>query len=251
MLRTREILLMVSVLLHQAMAQIGLGNRCNTLLLDYFQNSVKPHRVVTKESRTYACLYEFEGYGTCCDTESLREYMVKIIEADALRWNNAIKSSYLFTQEIFNNREAIITKAKALLPHVQSEVGTTKMNQSAVDAINMITSVLSQLTNESLRSLEQNYKDNSQFCYDTISNYRKSAVCLVCSGRAQVFYDGKKLTIKQSSCEALLSECLPTFQYMMTAMSSFNSLFHIINSVAGQQIYPKLNDSTLFTSKLV
>lgn len=241
---------MVSVLLHQVLAQVGLGKRCNSVLLDYFQDSVKPHRVVTKESKTYACLYEFEGYGTCCDTESLREYMVKIIEADALRWNNAIKSSYIFTQEIFNNRDAIITKAKALLPHVQAEVAAKRMNQSAADAINMISTVLPQLTNETLRRLEQNYKDNSQFCYDTISNYRKSAMCLVCSGRAQVFYDGKKLTLKQSSCEALLSECLPTYQYMMTAMSSFNSLFHIINSVTRQQIYPKLNDSALFTSSL-
>ncbi len=249
MLRLRELLLLVSVL-HEALAQIGLGKRCNPVLLDYFQDSVKPHRVVTKESKLFACLYEFEGYGTCCDTESLREYMTKIVEADALRWNNAIKSSYLFTQEVFNNRDALVAKAKVLLPYMQTEVAANRMNQSAVNAINMINTVLPQLTNESLRKLEQGYKDNSQFCYDTISNYRKSAVCLVCSGRAQVFYDGKKLTQKQSNCEALLSECLPTFRYMVNAMSSFNALFHVINSVARQEIYPKLNDSTLFTSKL-
>jgi hypothetical protein len=242
-------LLLVSAV-HQVFAQFNFGKPCNPTLLNYFQDSVRFHRVVTKEAQMYACLYEFDGFGTCCDTESLREYMIKIVEADALRWNNAIKNSYFFTQEIFQNRDAIIAKVKTLLPYVQTEVAAKRMNENVAEAINYITTIFPLLTNDTLRSLEQKYKDNSQFCFDTISNYRKSSVCLVCSGRAQVFYDSKKLSLKQSSCDALLSECLPTFQYMVNAMAGFNSLFHILNSVSRQEIYPKLNDTTLFSSKL-
>lgn len=227
-----------------------LKQKCNTNLLKFFQGSVKFHQNVTKELSVQACLYEFQTYGTCCETESLKEYMIKIVEADALRWGNAIKRTWVFNKEILPNTKKIVEKINALLPAIKEQVNTQKMSKNVLDAAVFLSTNLPKINDTRLLKLENDYKDNVQVCFDSISAYRKSAMCLACSGRGQIFYDGNKMNIKFSNCEAILSECIPAFQYMINVIGTIKALFEVVNGVKREDKFPKYEEKIPFASSL-
>ncbi len=59
--------------------------KCNLETLKYFKDSVKFHVYPSRETKSLACNDEIANYMGCCETESLRELMKKIVKSDALR----------------------------------------------------------------------------------------------------------------------------------------------------------------------
>ncbi len=239
------------VALHQVMAQeTNTTMKCNEEFLKYFDGKVKLHQYHTKELEHQCCKEEFKTYSTCCESESLKEQMERVVAASNLRWNNAIKKSYLFRKEILANKNAIIDKVKQFLPYINLQIKEKKMQSYVINAANFLLASLPLIDNKTLTEREIAYKKNAPACFATLSGYRQSSMCALCSGRVAQYYNGYILKVQNGACVATLESCYSTFQYMFTVMGTIRPLMDVMNSVDPSSNYPATIDALPYLSNI-
>lgn len=221
---------------------------CNKESLKYFQNSIKLHLKTTTESTFYACADEFAKYQTCCETESLKDFIGKAVESDSLRWNNALKNVFYFRSEIMKNVNALATKVKDLFPQIDAAVRDGRLKQVAFDSAKLLNKYLPTLTSSYYNETETQYRKEAQACFDEVSTLRKNSLCLICSGRSPTFFNGARLTIKQRTCEGLIESCYNTFSFMFSVMGTTRAFFDLINALERREVYTSARDQIPYNS---
>lgn len=220
---------------------------CNKENLMYFQESVKINTSPTKERNYYACHDEFLKYHTCCDSESLKAFIEKGVEADALRWNNAIKSFSFFKKEVLAKKEQLEKKIKEVLPKLKIASDGGKIKREVLDAAITLEKVLPTLTKEGIAESVSNFK-SSQGCFDELMTLRKNGVCLVCSGRSQTFFTGRSLNIKERTCSSIVKSCLDTFRFNFKVMGALRAMFDMVNKLDTKPSLPQAIDAINYNS---
>ena len=221
---------------------------CNRENLRYFQDSIKFHLRPTIEANWHACQDEFSKYRSCCETESLKDYMQKAVEADALRWNNALKTVHIFRSEIINNLDALVTKVKELFPLIDPAVRESRVKQIGFDSAKMLNKFLPLLTKKYYNDTESQYRKEAQSCFDEVSTLRTNALCLVCSGRSATYFNGERMTIKQRTCEGLTESCYNTFSFMFIVMGTSRAFLDLVNALERTPVYPEARDPLPYNS---
>lgn len=238
-----------------AIVALSLGQHlkpsCNQETLAYFQDSIKVHLKPTSESYSKACQDEFAKYQTCCETESLRDFIEKVVESDSLRWNNALKNVYLFKKEVLANKDIFVKKINELYNQVDAAVRDGRVKQVAFDSIKLLSKFLPNMTIEKYAITAANYKKEAQSCFDEITTLRKNAMCLICSGRSQTFFNGQRMTIKQRTCEGLTQSCYNTFSFMFETMGTTRALFDLYNALARTNYFPVARDPLPYNSRVL
>lgn len=238
----------VALLLILCFVKQTTSQSCNRETLKYFQNSIKFHYRPTLEANWHACHDEFSKYKSCCETESLKDYMQKAVESDSLRWNNALKSVYIFRNEIINNLDALVAKVKELFPLIDPAVRESRVKQIGYDSAKMLNKFLPLLTKEYYNETELHYRKEAQSCFDEVSTLRKNALCLVCSGRSLTYFNGERMNIKQRTCEGLTESCYNSFSFMFSIMGTSRAFLDLINALERTTVYPEARDPLPYNS---
>lgn len=237
--------------LSQASLPKSAQTRCNKVTLKYFRDSVKFHEYPTRDTWVRACDDEYANYKGCCDTESLRELMKKFVMSDALRWNNALVKVGVFEKEVVKNFVQLKTKIDGFLPGLKKAAETNKALATISESAEYLSKYLPLMTNTTYFDRLQAYKGQAQACFDTLTQVRKSSMCIICSSRAQQFFKNEIMNIKQSTCDSVLRDCYPNFQFMFTVMTTLQSLFEVANSGSGEPKFPIGFDPVPTKSKLI
>jgi hypothetical protein len=224
---------------------------CNREYLNYFQDSIKLHLKPSREANLLACNDEFSKYNTCCETESLQDFMEKGVEADALRWNNALKNMHIFRKEVIEKRDILVAKIADLLKSLEQAVREGRVRQVGLDAAKMLNKYLPMINKTYHNKTEKNYRAEAQACFDEVSTLRKNSLCLVCSGRSSIFFNGQRMTIKQRTCESLIESCFNTFSFMFSVMGTSRALLDLVNAIERKVIFKEGRDAIPYNSRLV
>lgn len=220
------------------------AKKCNPYLLRYFNGAVKSFDQVRFEPTVLACENEFKLSGSCCESESLRDFIIRNTAADTLRWNNAIKSTYHFKTEILPNVNDIYNKVVSLLPYIRGEVRMGRMPQHILSAASFAAEHIRKITGQDYQRREDLYKLNAQTCFQELAWARNSALCTLCSSRPETFYNGDRLRIKLRSCESVLQSCFETFRFMFMNMAIPRALYDITNAIrTNGLLYPMAKDA--------
>ncbi len=217
--------------------------------LDYFQDGIKIHIKPTKEANMVACNDEFAKYNTCCESESLKDFIEKGVEADALRWNNALKKIHIFRKEVIEKRDIMIPKIAELFKSLEQAVREGRVKQIGYDAAKMLNKYLPTLNRSYHNETEKNYRAEAQACFDEVSTLRKNSLCIVCSRRSRVFYNRNKMSIKQRTCESLIESCYNTFSHIYSVMGTSRALMDLVNALERKPIFPEGRDPIPYNSR--
>lgn len=245
------LLSLVSISQTQMSAPKSTQTRCNKVILKYFRDSVKFHEFPMRDTWVRACDDEYANYKGCCDTESLRELMKKFVMSDALRWNNALTRVGVFEQEVVKNSVQLKTKIDAILENLKTAVKNQKELTGLLETAQYLSTYLPLMTNATYQARMQAYKGQAQACFDTLTQVRKGSMCIICSSRAQQFYKNEMMNIKQSTCDSVLRDCYPNFQFMFTVMTTLQSMFELANAGSGESKFPVGFDPVPFNSKFL
>jgi hypothetical protein len=235
----------------QASAPRQFVPRCNLETLKYFRDSVKFHLYPTRDTWVRACDDEYANYKGCCDTESLRDLMKKFVMSDALRWNNALTKVNIFESEVIKNTAALKAKIDSLIPVFSKAVENKQIDPNVLDSAQYLSKYLPILTNDTYSARMQAYKGQAQACFDTLTQVRKGAMCILCSSRAQQFYKNNLMNIKQTTCDSIVRDCYANFQFMFTVMSTMQSLYEIANTANPKANFTIGDDPIPYKSKPV
>lgn len=245
------LLSLASLAVSQSSAPRVAVQRCNKVILGYFRDTIKFHEYPIIDTWVRACDDEYANYKGCCDTDSLREMMKKFVMSDALRWNNALVKVNLFDKEVVKNSAALKAKIDKFRPELQKRVEAKTLNSSVVDSANYLSTFLPLMTNTTYLTRLEAYKGQAQACFDTITQIRKGAMCIICSSRATQFYKNQIMNIKQSTCDAVVRDCYANFQFMFTVVTTLQSLFEVANAVNPEANFPLGTDPVPTKSKTV
>ena len=245
------LLVLAATTLSQASIPKSAQTRCNKVTLKYFRDSVKFHEYPIRDTWVRACDDEYANYKGCCETESLRELMKKFVMSDALRWNNALLKVGIFEKEVVKNSAQLKTKIEAILPGLKKLTETRKELTTIFESAEYLVKYLPLMTNQTYSERLEAYKGQAQACFDTLTQVRKGSMCIICSSRAQQFYKNEVMNIKQSTCDSVVRDCYPNFQFMFTVMTTLQSLFEVANSGSGESKFPIGFDPVPTKSKLV
>lgn len=232
----------------------GRMNRCIPERLEYFHSSIEFHRKLTLELSPDSCKDEFTSHNTCCNSENLRDYMKKVIEAEGLRWNNALRAVHKFKEEVLTFREEIKRKAEEFEKSMETAVKTNLKLKEPYQAARFLKNLYSFYREKVYDEREAQFKASAQICFDNLESIRKATMCLLCSDRNPLFYNVTHFNIKQTTCDTALRDCLPSFRFMLPMMGSYKALAVLLNYAKGKpkhKIFPgdMLFEGSLFSSR--
>jgi hypothetical protein len=147
------------------------------------------------------CRYEWAKFGTCCDTADLREFYK--LESKMINHNN---------HKITSGFQVTINSIKRALNRIRHR-------QNNKEAGNLHSLLL-----KAFRS----FKRSSTVCWDYMKKVRGSALCSICSGRSQIYFEQDKILISPKTCSAGVSRCEGFFtklSLVQTLMPNITQVF--------------------------
>ena len=228
MIKYLSVVLLSLLLLSGALAQ---EERCNPEMTRYFRDSVQLHLKPTKEIQWYSCESEFGNNLSCCQSGSLRDYMKLNIESQKLRWTNAMRGVNVFDTEVISQavqiRDKLVAGQSIIAQNTRQGFHAKFVSQET----DFLIKYLPIMNKKLFEKRRETYKMQAPSCFNSLANFRKGAMCMVCSPRGhKLFYDGNLLNISYPACNDIVKTCFGTFQFMFMIMGTFDALFDIINA---------------------
>lgn len=158
-----------------------------------------------------SCNYEWNLYGSCCNTPQLTT-MVKnhLSQVDLMLKKAAIKFSKF---QLYSSRLTTITRVVLQRTKFKIANSTTiaKVQKTELqDELRRINSKYLPYIDDLFKSLNEskaaNLK-NQDYCVKLIASMRSSSVCYACSGRAPIFFTKGNLNLHENDCRGVISEC--------------------------------------------
>eukprot|EP01019_Chilodonella_uncinata_P007354 GABU01009366.1.p1 GENE.GABU01009366.1~~GABU01009366.1.p1 ORF type:complete len:199 (-),score=50.58 GABU01009366.1:479-1075(-) len=181
-------------------------------------SSTPPHRL---HQHRY-CGGEWNTYKTCCDADSVREFIKVQNDEIVGRWKN-------YLAKIGRVRAKLLSGIKGLVSKITVE--DTSSRWKMIEKYSLLASRLSQvrmmlptttpqinLLKEWADKFEDNiklFREQGKTCFETMKTTRASMLCAVCSGRASTFSEAQsannanfRMTLK--GCKDVVNACYPS-----------------------------------------
>lgn len=152
------------------------------------------------------CGSEWVGHGTCCNTRDLLFYFQmekKLIDLDFLK-----------------KRESILKMHSALF-------NISKTDNIPQEAKYLLSKTLLEI------------RDIYTRCQNAYLSIRGPALCSVCSGRSEIFFNDvkDKLLIDLATCKSVISSCQPAFETHQSILNSFDKVVEgLAKNMASQNV---------------
>jgi len=196
------------------------------------------------------CNPEWATYGTCCETQSAREF--------GTREMNMIKQH---TIEILQESEQMSKSLKNLLEffgHLNSSLSGSSTGHEGEDLHGSRAELLTlsdqiRPTAIYLLDLLAHLPSQQSRCSKKISQVRSLAVCYICSGRSQQFFLGKNMAMSENTCRAILDECEENWVTILEIVRLIKEIElyypHLKELVHQNKNWPKFDDAFLVLKK--
>lgn len=142
-----------------------------------------------------SCGAEWSKYGTCCDVNSAKSLVEKQNTALATEFK-LIESEIISLNKKFNKLVDDSQNTKKLALKLRLRIEKKKVRSYYRSA-------------SSLDQIAKNFESHHKTCQQRISAIRSNSICPICSGRSQVFFEGKNIRISENQCKSILVDCEP------------------------------------------
>lgn len=181
------------------------------------------------------CKNVFNRDGSCCDTESLKDYSDEWIDSIEDKMNKTLTALPNFRtaltsaaelRKFMKAKKKDILKAKKIISKAQYE-----------DFEKHVLTALSEGVFMFYRK-EEKVQLSAKQCFATLANLRKNALCMRCSGKASQFWDSKKKNylVKKSTCHNVIDSCVEPFAYFSEAMTFMRRLGQFREALKGEDV---------------
>ena len=192
----------------------GCGNK-NAFLVNLHRSNVTIF--ATPQASTEFCNGEWNVFGTCCETSSLKEY--------AKRDMGNI-GGFLDRMESENKhlREAVVLLID-VLASVSDQIqksAITNVSTTILDSIKQSVPSWKIKMQEYLgfmRDIERKFKHVQTKCAIEMNSLRSSSICTTCSGRSELFFFKGKILIDQPTCHLFVDKCYDAWTMLIQIMN--------------------------------
>ena len=224
------------------------ANACSTTLstnpniyaLKWLESKkVKLNTTPTTYTNTAICGGEWNTYKTCCDADSVREFIKVQNDEIVGRWKN-------YLAKIGRVRAKLLAGIKGLVSKITVE--DTSSRWKMIEKFSLLASRLASVrmmlpTTQSqinlLKEWADKFEDNLKLfreqgktCFETMKTTRASMLCAICSGRASTFSEAQsannanfRMTLK--GCKDVVNACYPIWKFNF----GLTSIVQYVNTV--------------------
>lgn len=145
------------------------------------------------------CKYEWDEFGTCCNQEQL------------------VAANQREVEEIETNRGKLDEVTKEI-KEAASRILAWLEDHSSVKGSEILYESVSKYVTLDAHDLIGN---SSKKCWDYMSRMRASALCSICSGRSEQYFNKSKILISPDTCSSSVAECEGFFRDYDNIMRGF------------------------------
>jgi hypothetical protein len=188
------LVLAISAMVYPAASASGLCANKNAylqLLVSKGKIAALPDPIMHSNS----CGAEWSKYGTCCDVNSAKSLVEKQNTALATEFK-LIESEIISLSKKFNKLVDDSQNTKKLELKLRLRLEKKKVRSYYRSA-------------STLDQIAKNFDSHHKTCQQRISAIRSNSICPICSGRSQVFFEGKNIRISENQCRSILADCEP------------------------------------------
>lgn len=204
------LILLVAVFTMQVSGLATVTPHCrqkNKLLRALFPTNFKDAVFEKPTNMTQHCGAEWKVFGSCCDSSSLLQHVETEKEAisnSALKVNKEISRLVSFFVAFFERIDRAV------------DIGLKFSEKKIFDKVLNKDSQIIYARETFVKLHKSISRDNTvDQCWPKMIDLRRNALCSVCSGRSEVFFEANKLIIGKETCSGIISTCQPFFMMMI------------------------------------
>ena len=158
------------------------------------------------------CKSEWKAHGTCCNQEDL-------------------SSIFKLESMLIESNEASLTKAvKEIRKSIEQTTDILVAHPSKSDKSAEIRANLKKYVTLSAFA---NFKKESQKCWSYMKKARASALCTICSGRSEHYFDNGKIIVPQDMCQSAIENCELFFIKLSIIIKKFPLIIENYKKIKG------------------
>lgn len=175
--------------------------------------------------------------GTCCQVESIKEFIKKSNDRVTSKWGRYVSRISRIKGKLMQAFKKIIKAIK--INSIKSKVNLMKVDKRMDSSFSKVFSMLP-TTDEQLQSLKATiegfedklaeFKKKGKECFDSMKSFRANMMCAACSATAAQYSSGQSLVeakfkVDYSTCSALVTKCFSVwkFNFDLATMTQFFS----------------------------
>ena len=169
------------------------------------------------------CGQEWETFGTCCETDILKE----IVKNDQIQIQNAIKE---LKQEFKSMAFYLISKFIPTLKSIENNLKSSNWKNISPEEAIFLTElvndpVLNFMSNEPFQKTNHTADNTFDSCWNYQKSLRSVAVCSSCSANSKRFFTKRTAIVSDSICDTLIDKCSDSVFTMNRLLNSYNTLY--------------------------
>lgn len=217
----------------------------NSIALKWlYDNGVKINTNPVEADEKY-CNGELKTNKSCCDMQSVVDFVKKQNEAIIGKWRSYINQLARIRHKLIKGLEKLGKKMSS--KDIEKKMALIRANSNALAkfkrsiAIMPVTDSQVNFLKTWIQSFEgsiQDFKKSGKACFDAMKNARANLLCAVCSGKAATYTEAQstadvKFRIPYTACTSLVNSCFPIWKFNFGLASVMQYVSILKNSGKG------------------